>query len=478
MDRLVLPRGDIEMPIKKLCESISGGRNPDDAIAFIDYNDNVRVAGLNTASRFGGAAPECPAIMLCLPNQEKASKLYATSRTIYILSERGALYASGNNSRGQCFLPAGSGTADQDRPVLTALTSNIVKMGVSADLYSYSAMALDSSGNVYAAGVNQYGQIGNGLTADTGNTGPKLTLGPNNTFGNPTTPVADIIGVGSYNGTNFPETYCALLTTGAVYCVGYGGVGAVGNGASDVTNSLWKQVIRADNNQGLSNITKIGGCGQDSAGTFYALDNTGSLWSWGDNRQGQLGLGITSANVNKATQVTPFGNSNIVDIFPFNNQYGSIIVKQSNKTYWGCGDNGYGQLGLGDTTDRNSFLNISSLNNKDVDMVYLPGYEIGHVIALSRSSNVIYGCGYNAHGNLGLGNLTTPVTSFTEIPFRPISPIIDVMPVRSASIGNYTLALTADGNTYFAGQSRYNYVGKPNRNVVYFSKNTSYMLGK
>lgn len=91
MEKLVLTRDDLRMPIKKLCEYISGGRNPDDALAFIDYNDNVRVAGLNTASRFGGASPECPAIMMCLPNQEKASKVYATSRTIYTI-----VYPSGH----------------------------------------------------------------------------------------------------------------------------------------------------------------------------------------------------------------------------------------------------------------------------------------------------------------------------------------------------------------------------------------------
>lgn len=473
----MLTHDDIRIPIKKLTESTTGGRNPDDAIAFIDYNDNVRVAGLNTASRFGGASPECPGIMLCLPNQEKASKLYATSRTVYIISERGALYAAGNNSRGQCFLPAGSGTADQDRPVLTSFASNIIKMGVSSDLDCYSAMALDSSGNVYGAGANQFGQIGNGLTTDTGNTGPKLTLGPNNTFGNPRTPVADIIGVGSYNGTNFPDTYCALLTSGAVYCVGYGGQGAVGNGASANTNSTWQQVIRADNNQGLSNITKIAGCSQDSAGSFYALDSSCNLWSWGYNVQGQLGVG-NNTNQNRATRVNPFGNSNIVDIFPKNGAYGSVIVKQSNKTYWGTGDNGYGHLGLGDTTDRNTFQNITSLNNKDIDMIYSAAYDAGHVIALSRSTNTIYGCGYNGNGNLGLGTLTTPITTFTEIPFRPVSPIIDIMPFRSSGIGNYTLILTTDGNTYFTGASRYCYVGKPDRNVVYFSKNTSYMLGK
>ena len=480
MERLGLIRNDIRMPIKKLPEYTPGGRNPDDSIAFIDYNDNVRIAGVNTASRFGGAAPECPGIMLCLPNQEKADKLYLASRNVYIISKTGALYSTGDNTRGQCFGVAGTGVADVAKPTATIFASNCVKVAASSDTDAYSAMVLINDGNVWAAGENQYGQIGDGTTTDTGNTGPKPTLGPGNTFGNPTTPVADVIGHGSYNGTNFPETYCALLTSGAVFCVGYGGLGQVGNGSSTAANSTWQQVIRADNNAGLSNITKISACGQDSAYSFYALDNTGSLWSWGYNGQGQLGVG-NLVNQNKATRVTPFGNSNIVDIYPMNSLYGAIIVKQSDKSYWGCGYNANGQLGLGDTTNRSSFVRITSLDNKDVDIVYPSGYgNAGYYIGLSRNTNRIYGTGYAGNGNLGLGNLTTPVTSFTEIPFRPESPIIDIQPIHSAGSGiqSYTLILTADGNTYFAGQSRYCYVGKPDRNVVYFCKNTSYMLGK
>ena len=465
------------MPIKKFPEYISGGRNPDDAIAFIDYNDNVRVAGLNTSSRFGSVAPECPCIMLCLPNQEKADKLYATSRNMYIISQSKALYSTGLNGVGQCFLSAGGGVTDQIKPVATFFASNCVKVAVSSDTSPFSAMVILNDGNVWAAGENQYGQIGNGTTTDTGNTGPKLTLGPNNTFGNPTTPVADVVGVGSYDGTNVPESYCALLTSGAVWCVGYGNNGEMGNGITTPINNTWKQVIRADNNAGLSNIVKIGGCGQDAGTSFYALDNTGNLWSWGYNVQGQLGVGNTT-NQNKATQVIPFGNSNIVDIFPMNGNYGSIIVKQSDKSYWSTGVNNYGQLGLGNTTNRNTFTRITSLDDKDIDMIYPAGYDATHVIALSRSTNRIYGTGYNGTGNLGLGNVTTPITSFTEVPFRPESPIIDIMPIRSAGVGNYTLILTADGNTYFAGQSRYCYVGKIDRNVPFFCKNTSYLVGK
>lgn len=478
MEKLVLSRNpDTYMAIKKLPEYVTGGRNPDDAIGFIDYNDNVRVAGVTTGSKFGAASPECPGITLTLPNQRKASKLYMMSRNVYIISDRGELYASGENSRGQCFLPAGGGTANLTNPTLTSFTSNCVKLVQSSDVDPYSAMVLLSDGTVYSAGANQFGQLGVGTQTDSGNTGPKLTLGPGNTFGNPTVTVSDVISIGSFDGTNIPESYCALLSDGTVWCVGYGNNAQMGNGITALTNSTWKQVIRADNNAILTNIVRIGGCSQDGGGSFYALDNTGVLWSWGYNVQGQLGVG-NNTNQNKATRVTPFGVGVITDIFPMNGNFGSIIVRLSDNSYWSCGVNNYGQLGLGDTTNRNSFVRITSLDNKDISMIYQAGYDATHVFALSRSTNKIYATGYNGVGNLGLGNITTPITSFTEVPFYPTCAIVDIMPVRNAGVGNYTLILTADGNTYFAGQSRYCYVGKPDRNVVNFSKNTRYLLGK
>ena len=37
----------------------------------------------------------------------------------------------------------------------------------------------------------------------------------------------------------------------------------------------------------------------------------------------------------------------------------SLILKNDG-TLWGCGQNSYGQLGLGDNTDRNTFTQITA----------------------------------------------------------------------------------------------------------------------
>lgn len=64
---------------------------------------------------------------------------------------------------------------------------------------------------------------------------------------------------------------------------------------------------------------------------------------------------------------------------------------------WSCGQNSYGELGHGDTTSRNSFERIESLQGKDIVLL---GAGNEHKIALSGDGTV-YTCGYNDNGQCG-----------------------------------------------------------------------------
>ena len=484
MERAVLNRKDNLKPrVKRFLEQMAGGRNPYDCLIFIDHEDNVRAMGDDIDGRFGGAVdPYSPGAILSLPNGEKASKVYGNVRNIYILSTTGKVYSTGRNISGSAALPAGSGTANVTNPTLTAI-SNCVKIAHStghangAAAFIECVMFLTTSGQVYSAGFNPYGNLGSGNTTSTANINPYLTLGPGNTYGNPTTTVVDVIGLGNYDGTNTPYTFAALLSDGTVWCVGYGGNGQMGNGTTTATNSLWRQVQNAATSTALTGIVRIFGCGITSVTSLYALNASGELFSWGYNVGGQLGLGNTTSPITRATKVTSFGSGVIVDVYPFNTLYGSVIVKMSNGDFYSTGVNGYGQLGLGDTTARSSFTLITSLQNKNIETIYYPGGSIApQIFAKERGTNRIYATGYNNEGQLGLYN-TTQVNSFTEIPFNVSSPIIDIIPIVTYGIGSYTVILTADGQTYFAGQSRWNYAGNPNRNVLTFCQNTWNLVG-
>ena len=87
----------------------------------------------------------------------------------------------------------------------------------------------------------------------------------------------------------------------------------------------------------------------------------------------------------------------------------SLILKNDG-TLWGCGYNYYGNLGLGDTTNRNIFTQITT-NTDDIKSVYCGE---SYVLIL-KNDNTLWGCGNNGGGQLGLGNIINTVKTFTEI---------------------------------------------------------------
>jgi alpha-tubulin suppressor-like RCC1 family protein len=76
------------------------------------------------------------------------------------------------------------------------------------------------------------------------------------------------------------------------------------------------------------------------------LKADGSLWAWGDNTYGQLGLGDTT----QQTIPTEVGRGWVAVAAGW---FHSLGLK-ADGSLWAWGDNGYGQLGLGDTTECHS----------------------------------------------------------------------------------------------------------------------------
>ena len=86
----------------------------------------------------------------------------------------------------------------------------------------------------------------------------------------------------------------------------------------------------------------------------------------------------------------------------------SLILKNDG-TLWGCGWNNVGGLGLGDTTNRNTFTQaITNVNN--IKEIYCGR---SHTIIL-KNDGTLWGTGWNDVGQLGLGDYTNRST-FTQI---------------------------------------------------------------
>jgi alpha-tubulin suppressor-like RCC1 family protein len=118
-------------------------------------------------------------------------------------------------------------------------------------------------------------------------------------------------------------------------------------------------------------------------------------WAWGQNEYGQLGDG-TNTNRNAPVQVR--GLSGVQDIDA--GFFGHSLALKSDGTVWALGQNDYGQLGDGTTTQRNVPVKVRRLSGvQDID----GGYR--HSLAL-KSDGTVWAWGRNKYGQLGVAGTT------------------------------------------------------------------------
>jgi alpha-tubulin suppressor-like RCC1 family protein len=187
---------------------------------------------------------------------------------------------------------------------------------------------------------------------------------------------------------------------------------AVGGGdfslALKKDGTLWASGANVWGNLGLGDTanrrspTKVGSAhdwAAVSAGIGYSLATRrdGTLWAWGDNTFGELGLGDTSER-HAPTQV---GNAHDWAAVACLGHH-SLALKRDG-TLWAWGENCYGQLGVGDTTDRHSPTQVGA--SRDWAAIAPGAADSYHTVALKRDGT-LWAWGFNRFGQLGLGDST------------------------------------------------------------------------
>ena len=124
-----------------------------------------------------------------------------------------------------------------------------------------------------------------------------------------------------------------------------------------------------------------------------AIQRDGSLWAWGYNMHGELGLGDTNWR-KTPTRVGPgfvavASGKDIVDSF-------SLGLKV-NGTLWAWGVNSFGELGLGDIGDQHIPVKVGAATNW---VAVAAG--IIHSLGL-QADGTLWAWGNNTSGQLGLG---------------------------------------------------------------------------
>lgn len=237
---------------------------------------------------FGASAPTQ------VPGLQNISAVSAGGGHYLALNRSGQVWAWGSNTYGQ--LGVGSAESRIDTPQMVSGLSDVISIAAG---YSHS-LAADYSGQVYAWGSNGNGQLGNGRTQN--NSTPRAVLN-----------IKKAVQVSAGN-----ETSMALTSDNQVYTWGYGEYGQLGDDST--SNNRAKPDIVNSSSFGTPVLIASG------MNHNMLLNNRGLVYTWGRNRDSQLGTG---QNANSATpRITNLNLS-------ASNSYNYTIGQYSTNTFSG-----------------------------------------------------------------------------------------------------------------------------------------------
>jgi alpha-tubulin suppressor-like RCC1 family protein len=175
--------------------------------------------------------------------------------------------------------------------------------------------------------------------------------------------------------------------------------------------------------------------GRDHA---YGLDADGRIWAWGENGYGQVGDGTTT---DRRTPVR-LALTGVVAIEA--GHYHGVAVR-SDGTVWVWGYGALGQLGLGTTSNRTTPTQVPGLSG--ISQV-AAGRDMTYAV---RADRHVVAWGSNALGEVGDGT-TTRRLSPVDVP--GLTEVVEISGGR-----NHALARRSDGSVWVWGDNRYGQLG-------------------
>jgi alpha-tubulin suppressor-like RCC1 family protein len=276
------------------------------------------------------------------------------------LKDNGELWVWGFNPDGKL----GTGNA--------ANTSSPVQLGTSTQWkdisfgYRYSTL-LKSDGSLWSTGNNAVGQVGDGSIT---NRSSPVQIGL----------LKDWKAISS--GWN---TSAAIRDNGTLWMWGSGAYGI--RGSSSTTNISSPQTTVA----GGTDWKYV----ETSERHTLAIKTDGTLWSWGNGTEGALG----HANATSLSSPAKVGTATTWRIATCGG-YGSSFGIKTDGTLWAWGENADGRLGLGDTVDRSSPTQVGL----GTDWKYISASKFhGRHAAAIKTYGTLWTWGNNYVGVLGDG---------------------------------------------------------------------------
>ncbi|MFI8631293.1 RCC1 domain-containing protein [Microbacterium sp. NPDC077663] len=387
---------------------------------------NVYTGTDTTVVDIGNVAPQRPATPITAITSGQDHSLS--------VSEDGSVYAWGSNGSGQL----GDGTTARSLvPVHLAAQlfgGQKVTAVASGDHHS---VALAENGRVFTWGNNNFGQLGNGTTVASR---VPVEIDANRFGGRRISAVA----AGDYFTV-------VVADDGSVFSWGSNGAGQLGNGK---TGSAPYPVLVGAQHFGGQKVAAL------SAGSDHtvAVTTDGSVYAWGSNGSGQLGIGAaprshTPAQVGRER----FGGQGVKTIVA--GDYHTAAIATDGSVYtWGW--NGSGQLGDGTLNTSSTPVHLSSeqFGGRAITSI-AAGFAQTAAVAEDGS---VYDWGFNSRGQLGNG---TTVRSLAPVHLESNS--FGAQKIRAVTAKDqHTLAIADDGTLYAWGNNENGQLGNQSTSTI------------
>ncbi len=330
-------------------------------VQIVRSNGSLWVIGSNGSRQHGNKTTDVLDSPIEIPGFVAAVTATAAGALHCLALSNGTVFGWGLNDRGQAGDDSGTPLAAPPAPVV-GLTGTFIAIAAGVD----HSLAVKDDGTVWAWGDNTLGSLG------TGSTSPAWTASAVQVLN-----LTDVKAVAA--GEKFS---LALKNDGTVWAWGSASFGKLGEGSTVVQAAQSTPIQVAV----VSNIDAIA-CGDTHS---MAIRNDGTLWVWGENSEGQLGNGTPSPGVN-----TPFQLSSPAGVTAIDGGHKYSLAVRTDGTVWAWGRNTSGQLGIGGFT-------TTSVPTQVVNMTDATAVTAGTAISFARKSDgSLWGWGDNSGATLG-----------------------------------------------------------------------------
>jgi alpha-tubulin suppressor-like RCC1 family protein len=304
----------------------------------------------------------------------------------------------------------------------------------------FHGMSLMSDGTVYAWGDNSDGQLG--VHSKNDSCSPLLVHGPGDV--GYLTGITRLAAAGNFS--------LAVKDDGSLWAWGNNGHGQLGIGSND-NHTIPYQVHGPGDVGYLTDVVDV------ATGEHHtlAVRSDGTVYAWGGNGHGQLGIHSNNDHTVPYQVHGPDNVGYLTDIIQVDGGKYFSLALRNDGTVWAWGENYYGQLGIHSNNDHTVPYQVHGPDNVGylTDVVDIAGGH-NHTLAL-KSDGTVYAWGGNGQGQLGIGS-----NHDHTVPYQVHGPgnvgfLTDIIDVDAGA--NFSLALRNDGTVWAWGEGSQGQLG-------------------